>query len=146
MIVDSQGRVRAVLDWEFSLSNPFQMLCSPPRWLIGKRPCDWDADDIKNYEIHLRLFLEELEVVEDNEQNDIRLSTYVRSSWNSGQFWFHELVFDIQTPEYTPWKEITKIVELPAVPLIAQHTFTIRKMIQLRLYNVKKKLVSCTQT
>lgn len=38
-------KIVGVIDWEWAYAGPYQLLFSPPRWLLLKRPDDWDAKD-----------------------------------------------------------------------------------------------------
>jgi hypothetical protein len=38
-------KIVAVVDWEWAYAAPYQMLYSPPRWLLIKKLIRWDDED-----------------------------------------------------------------------------------------------------
>lgn len=61
-------KIVAVLDWEWSYAAPYQMLFSPPRWLLIKKPYDWTAEDLSRYKVLLKKFVKILEKEENRER------------------------------------------------------------------------------
>lgn len=55
-------KVVAVVDWEWSYSGPYQMLCSAPRWLLPQRPNYWSCEDerLQRYMRYLDIFIDAL--------------------------------------------------------------------------------------
>ncbi|KAL9629378.1 MAG: hypothetical protein Q9164_006908 [Protoblastenia rupestris] len=108
MLVDEKFNITAVIDWEWSYSAPKQMLYSPPRWLIVRRPMHWNtrapwadicsARYIECFDIFVKILAEE----EDNRvqkrpdgkrgRDGDRLSRLMSDSMKSGILWFHELL------------------------------------------------------
>lgn len=90
-------RIAAVIDWEFTYSAPAEFSLSPPWWLILTAPDDWKEgldDWAAHYEPKLATFLRALEAKEKQfieqgrlKASDIMLSTRMRESWESGNFW-----------------------------------------------------------
>lgn len=50
-------KIVAVLDWEWAYAPPFQMLYSPPRWLLIKKPSNWSDEDLHRYRKPLDLLI-----------------------------------------------------------------------------------------
>lgn len=96
VLMNQDDNIAAVIDWEFSHSAPAEFLHSPPWWLLLQAPEDWRAgldDWVAKYEPRLATFLRALESRERQsihegllKKSDI-LSTRMRESWESGQFW-----------------------------------------------------------
>ena len=87
MIVDDDYNILAIIDWEFCYAAPSSFLESPPTWLIGSEPFEWEG--IQEYERRLQMFLELLEDEENAAGLDCRLSTSMRRSWADGTFWYN---------------------------------------------------------
>ncbi|KAF7715954.1 Uncharacterized protein PECH_004623 [Penicillium ucsense] len=109
VIVDSNDRVCGVLDWEFTYAAPLEYTYAPPWWLLIEKPEYWEAgldDWARVYEQRLQVFLRKMAEREDaciaNGQmtEDHRLSTHMRQSWDTGDFWIayacqHSFAFDL---------------------------------------------------
>ncbi|KAL1854300.1 hypothetical protein Plec18170_005064 [Paecilomyces lecythidis] len=89
-------KVVGVIDWEFTYAAPAEFVYSPPSWLLLERPEYWSQgldDWTEVYEKRLAVFLQELQNQEQlaigrgrlNEEN--RLSSFMKESWESGDFW-----------------------------------------------------------
>ncbi|KAI8943305.1 hypothetical protein NX059_001325 [Plenodomus lindquistii] len=95
MLADPETyKIHAIIDWEFTHAMPAQFSYDAPWWLILKGPDMWlehysMQQFIDNYEPKLKQFLAALERVEARlEPTEPKLSTRMRESWASGQFWF----------------------------------------------------------
>ncbi|EED11693.1 hypothetical protein TSTA_108770 [Talaromyces stipitatus ATCC 10500] len=92
----NQKQVVGAIDWEYTYSAPLEFVYSAPFWLLLELPEYWPEglDDWTNiYETRLVTFLR---VLEEREKvalergllaEEQRLSTYMRDSWESGDFW-----------------------------------------------------------
>ncbi|KAH9861673.1 hypothetical protein J1614_011426 [Plenodomus biglobosus] len=94
MLADPETlKVNAILDWEFTHAMPAQFTYDPPWWLILKGPDIWLGSYnmeafLARYEPRLEQFLRAFERVEARSPpTEPRLSTQMRESWKSGQFW-----------------------------------------------------------
>lgn len=95
--MDKNHQIAAVVDWEFTYSAPAEFSFSPPWWLLLKAPDDWPTgldDWAAQYERRLATFLRALEAKERQfieqgrlKESEMMLSTRMRKSWDSGQFW-----------------------------------------------------------
>src|SRR5947207_1359602 len=82
------------VDWEWAGAAPYQMLCSPPRWLLFKPPIDWESTQqsklIERYmacfQVFLRVLQEEEERNREYVQTSERMSSLMRSAMNDGKF------------------------------------------------------------
>ena len=108
MLVDENFNITAVLDWEWSYSAPKQMLHSPPRWLIIRRPMHWDtrapwedscsARYLECFTIFVKILAEEEEIraktwpLSKRRRDGDRLARLMSESLESGILWFHELL------------------------------------------------------
>ena len=108
MLVDEYFNITAVLDWEWSYSAPKQMLHSPPRWLIIRRPMHWDtrapwgdscsARYLECFDIFIKILAEEEDIrakrwpLSKTEKDGNRLARLMSDSLKSGILWFHELL------------------------------------------------------
>lgn len=89
-------QVVGVVDWEFTYSAPVEFSHSPSYWLLLEQPEYW-SDGIEawaaEYERRLPVFLKILIECENSaiERGRLtegqRLSTPMRQSWDSGDFW-----------------------------------------------------------
>ena len=96
VLVDENECVTGVVDWEFTYSAPVEFSYAPPWWLLLKKPEEWPKgldDWCIEYDKALPAFLEALRKCEDEAIRkkqlvyDQRLSTRMRDSWDSGDFW-----------------------------------------------------------
>ncbi|KAJ5972672.1 uncharacterized protein N7479_002590 [Penicillium vulpinum] len=96
VLVDEAESITGVVDWEFTYTAPAEFSYTPPWWLLLQKPEDWPngLDDwCTEYEKHLQTFLGAMRQVEDEAiQNKRlvegqRLSSRMRDSWQSGDFW-----------------------------------------------------------
>ncbi|KAL4964163.1 phosphotransferase family protein [Aspergillus stella-maris] len=138
-------KIVAVLDWEWAYAAPFQMLYSPPRWLLLKKPFDWDDVDISRYCELLKVFVT---ILEEEEQKKGRchsspsLGFLMQRSMEDGTFWFHELIHScFESPDSTAWAYIRQFIPgldccVPVLPAEVQN-FVNNKMEQLKQYNVE---------
>lgn len=103
-------KIVAVLDWEWAYAAPFQMLYSPPRWLMIKKPLSWELEDAQRYHTLFETFVKIL-AEEENKRADIRhepsMASLMEESMNDGKFWFHELVYScFESPDNRAWNAI----------------------------------------
>ncbi len=148
-------KIVAVVDWEWAYAAPYQMLYSPPRWLLIKKPIHWDVDDLPHvsylsqYKSQFQKFVQILEEEESQRAQDVastlsgeRMSSLMRQSMDDGKFWFHELVYSsFESADNPAWVAIREIIpnldELAAVSDTESNAFVNNKMEQLRLYDVE---------
>ncbi|OBT80281.1 hypothetical protein VF21_00578 [Pseudogymnoascus sp. 05NY08] len=148
-------KIVAVLDWEWAYTAPYQMLYSPPRWLLIKKPIHWDVEDLPHisylsqYKSQFQIFVKILEEVESQREQDMgttltgeKMSSLMRKSMNDGKFWFHELVYScFESADNPAWSAIREIIpnldELLGISENELDAFIDDKMEQLRLYNVE---------
>ncbi|OBT85240.1 hypothetical protein VE02_05213 [Pseudogymnoascus sp. 03VT05] len=148
-------KIVAVLDWEWAYTAPYQMLYSPPRWLLIKIPIHWDAEDLPHisylsqYKSQFQIFVKILEEVESQRERDVgttltgeKMSSLMRKSMDDGKFWFHELVYScFESADNPAWSAIREIIpnldELSGISENELDAFIDDKMEQLRLYNVE---------
>lgn len=98
MLVDPETmEIKAVLDWEFTNAMPAQFSHDPPWWLLLADPASFVdrgalAEFRDLYVPRMEQFLRALTSVEDEDPRadpkEHRLSTRMRRSWETGQFWF----------------------------------------------------------
>ncbi|RHZ58439.1 hypothetical protein CDV55_105911 [Aspergillus turcosus] len=138
-------KIVAVLDWEWAYAAPFQMLYSPPRWLLLKKPFDWDDVDISKYNSLLKMFVNVLEAEEQKRAEGLSMpsmATLMHESMKDGKFWFHELIYScFESPDSRAWTAIRQLLpsidELATVPDPEVELFVNSKMEQLNQYNVE---------
>ncbi|EAW15264.1 phosphotransferase family protein [Aspergillus clavatus NRRL 1] len=126
-------KIVAVLDWEWAYAAPFQMLYSSPRWLLLKKPFDWDD------------FINVLEEEEQKRAEGLSMpsmATLMDESMKDGKFWFHELIYScFESPDSRAWTAIRQLLpsidELATVPGPEVELFLNSKMEQLNQYNVE---------
>ncbi|KAJ6036979.1 hypothetical protein N7540_001258 [Penicillium herquei] len=96
ILMDDSDNIAGVIDWEFSYTAPVEYTYAPPWWLLLKKPEDWSQgieDWCTRYEKVLPVFLEAMRKCEDEAirknqlSEDQRLSSRMRDSWKSGNFW-----------------------------------------------------------
>ncbi|CAP82925.1 hypothetical protein E8E15_002574 [Penicillium rubens] len=108
VLIDETEKVIGVVDWEFTYTAPVEFTYAPPWWLLLKKPEDWPGgldEWCAEYEKPLQTFLGAMRKCEDeaiqNKQllQSQRLSSQMRDSWQSGNFWImyaarHNFAFD----------------------------------------------------
>lgn len=57
ILVDKEFNIVGLIDWEFCYSGPAIFHQSPPWWIIGRDPFEWDDEDAKNYSERLCILL-----------------------------------------------------------------------------------------
>ncbi|PNY26322.1 Uncharacterized protein TCAP_03752 [Tolypocladium capitatum] len=96
ILVDADHRIVGVVDWEFTYSAPVDFTYSPPWWLLLVMPEEWPRgldDWAATYEPRLKTFLgaieaKEREFIEQGRLDESQvLSTHMRRSWETGDFW-----------------------------------------------------------
>ncbi|KAF7716911.1 Uncharacterized protein PECH_000697 [Penicillium ucsense] len=98
VIVDKAKKVVGVVDWEFTYTAPVEFTHAPPWWLLLEKPEYWTKgldDWCAQYEKRLQIFLQAMMDCEEhayltrNErlEESQRLSSRMRHSWESGDFW-----------------------------------------------------------
>ncbi|KAJ5215220.1 uncharacterized protein N7498_001627 [Penicillium cinerascens] len=98
VMVDKAERVVGVVDWEFTYTAPIEFTHAPPWWLLLEKPEYWTKgldDWCAHYERRLQIFLQAMMDCEEdayqtrNEplEESQRLSSWMRHSWESGDFW-----------------------------------------------------------
>lgn len=138
-------KIVAVLDWEWAYTAPFQMLYSPPRWLLLKRPFDWEDEDVSKYNYLLNVFtnvLDEEQQKRAESRSMPSMATLMRESMKDGRFWFHELVYScFEAPDSRAWLALRQLLpsidELVTVAGPEVEQFVNSKMEQLKQYNVE---------
>lgn len=96
VLLDQFLKIVGVVDWEFTYAAPVEFSYSPPWWLLIEKPEYWPEgleDWCCEYERRLQTFLRAMIHCEDEdiEQGRLkecqRLSSLMRDSWESGDFW-----------------------------------------------------------
>ncbi|KGO66665.1 Aminoglycoside phosphotransferase [Penicillium italicum] len=96
VLVDVDLNIAGVVDWEFTYTAPVEFTQAPPWWLLLEKPEYWPKgldDWCIEYEKRLQTFLEAMIDCEEEairkEQlvGSQRLSSAMRRSWESGDFW-----------------------------------------------------------
>lgn len=138
-------KIVAVLDWEWAYTAPFQMLYSPPRWLLLKRPFDWEDEDVSKYNSLLRMFTNVLEEEQQKRAESCSMpsvAALMRESMEDGRFWFHELIYScFEAPDSRAWLALRQLLpsidELATVAGPEVELFVNSKKKQLNQYNVE---------
>ncbi|KAH8424173.1 uncharacterized protein LDX57_001928 [Aspergillus melleus] len=108
---DKDLKIVAIIDWEWAYIAPYQMLFSPPRCLLIKRPSNWDQADIARYKVLAERFTKILEEEDNKRLVKTSMGLLMQQSIDNGQFWFHELVYScFGFPEDTAWSGIRDIL------------------------------------
>ncbi|KAJ5458290.1 hypothetical protein N7475_009678 [Penicillium sp. IBT 31633x] len=110
VMVDEAERVVGVVDWEFSYTAPVEYSHAPPWWLPLEKPEYWTRgldDWCAEYEPRLQIFLEAMldceehafKIWKERPEESQRVSTRMRQSCDSGDFWImyaarNNFVFD----------------------------------------------------
>jgi len=98
MLLNDAGDVVAPIDWEFTYAAPTQFALDPPWWLLLNVPEMWHTnieDWASVYEARLSTWLRAMAKAEDSAVagargiGGVRLSTYMRESWETGRFWLN---------------------------------------------------------
>lgn len=97
ILVDKNLQITAVLDLEFTNAMPPQFAYDPPWWLLLVGAEMWlergnaMEDFVRLYAPRMEQFLRAMEQAEAGRKEDGApcLSSLMRDSWNSGQFWFN---------------------------------------------------------
>ncbi|KAH6716202.1 hypothetical protein BKA61DRAFT_631645 [Leptodontidium sp. MPI-SDFR-AT-0119] len=78
-------KIVGVIDWEWAYAGSYQLLFSPPRWLLLKRPDAWGGKD-------------------KNSMPD-------RQSMADDKFWFNELIYSsFDGPDSMPWVQLRAMI------------------------------------
>jgi len=139
-------KIVAVLDWEWSYAGPYQLFCSPPRWLVFDRPNQWGEEDerLQRYSKYLDIFIQALEKEELDTSPVIapmeeRLSTMMKKQ-TGGQMWFHHIILEgFNGPTCVPFQKLRAAVAdfdqlVAAIPEGDVHEFVKTKMQHLNEY------------
>ncbi|KAJ5930981.1 hypothetical protein N7466_006474 [Penicillium verhagenii] len=95
-LVNEAGIIVGVVDWEYTYTAPVEFNYAPPWWLLLCKPESWDRgldDWCTEYTKALQTFLEAMKQCEDELvrngklRDGQRLSSQMRDSWQSGDFW-----------------------------------------------------------
>lgn len=141
-------KIVAVLDWEWTYAAPAQMLFSP-RWLLIKKPFNWDAADITRYEGLSEKFASMLEEEELRRSEVVQtgaripsLADMMRATLRDGTFWFHELVYScFESPDTPAWTSLRALyphlLQRGAAVDDEVDAFVEAKMSELERYNVE---------
>ncbi|PQK17141.1 hypothetical protein BB8028_0007g03400 [Beauveria bassiana] len=97
ILLDANLQINGVIDWEFSYAAPNEFTFAPPWWLLLEQPEHWKQgidDWSEKYEARLTTFLKAMADCEDVmiasgqlQEGGERLSSKMRESWASGDFW-----------------------------------------------------------
>lgn len=91
ILVDENDEIIGAIDWEFTYVGPTQFVLDAPWWLLLDVPEMWDngiEDWASVYERRLETWVSAMEEVEkDIDPSSLRLSAYMRESWETGRFW-----------------------------------------------------------
>jgi hypothetical protein len=154
ILVDPETfQITAVLGWEFTNAMPAQFTYDPPWWFLGAPPMHWiDKNDFDSFMIwyghKLELFLGSLERAENDDGaaaagesrdvSEIALSTRMRRSWESGQFWFDYATLKSDVVDGTYWIALHKrnegYRELEGLAREVMEAFVQRKMKEFLAY------------
>jgi hypothetical protein len=157
------------IDLEWTYAAPYQMLYSPPRWLLLWNPCRWaeipglmDSFKLK-FEIFHKILVEEeskrivsaktetesceqgiLEVKIEHPALQESMSSLMRRSMEDGKFWYHELIresFDFDHKFL--WEQIAESSTVSSddleIPQEEIDSFVAAKMAELRHYEVENE-------
>ncbi|KAF2153547.1 hypothetical protein K461DRAFT_241127 [Myriangium duriaei CBS 260.36] len=141
----------AMPDWGWSYAAPWQVFCSPPRWLAGEEPKYFDDEGMARYERLLAVFLKELSREEERRYGNgkvgvegecsLLLSTSMHTSYTTSHFWLIESLLTPIAYSTTPWQRlITRYPYLETLrpPDPAEvSAYADKKMEQLRVYEAE---------
>ena len=92
-IADERGRIKAVIDFEFTNAMPVQFACDVPAWLL---PPEWPYEQLNDEflalvqpKVYRFICAVEKREATLNCATQPSLSEKMRKSWQSGQFWFN---------------------------------------------------------
>ncbi|KAB8343061.1 hypothetical protein FH972_022655 [Carpinus fangiana] len=113
ILLSKNDRIVGLIDWEFVYAAPPSFTNSPPWWLMMDEPEYWPADRTawpELYERQLVIFLRCLKAKEDEKsvKEAERLSTAMRQSWDTGDFWIDYMVRRPWAFDTIYWREIDK--------------------------------------
>lgn len=95
ILLNKSDKIIAVIDWEFTYAAPTQFSLDPSWWLLLDVPEMWHTDIgdfAKIYDERLKSWLRAMEKAEetaDTSLNGIKLSKYMKESWETGRFWLN---------------------------------------------------------
>lgn len=93
ILVNDSYDIVAIIDLEFTYAAPASFLCSPPWWLTGTEPFEWNKEDEQDFEVKLKMFLIELEEEETARgEAGHTLSNLMRRCMDDGTFWYNMAV------------------------------------------------------
>ncbi|KAK8247831.1 hypothetical protein HDK77DRAFT_210593 [Phyllosticta capitalensis] len=81
--------ILAIIDLEFTYAAPASFLGSPPWWIVGTEPFEWDDEDKKDYGVKVDMFIDELEKEEKSRKVEQTHSQFMRQCWSDGSFWYN---------------------------------------------------------
>ncbi|POS74666.1 phosphotransferase [Diaporthe helianthi] len=91
IMVDDKDNIIGAIDWEFAYVGPTQFVLDAPWWLLLDVPEMWDQgieEWASVYEKRLKTWLLAMEQAEEDiRPASLRLSAYMRESWETGRFW-----------------------------------------------------------
>lgn len=117
VLVDEAENIVGVVDWEFTYTAPAEFTHAPPWWLLLRKPEDWPEgldDWCAEYEKSLQRFLEAMRKCEDEAIQNKRLvegqriSSRMRDSWKSGDFWIMYAARNNFAFDAIYWKKIDR--------------------------------------
>lgn len=115
ILLSKTDRIIGVVDWEFVYAAPQGFTSSAPWWLLMDQPEYWPEDRgpwIDAYTAQLNIFLRCLEAKENEAlrqgrmRDDERLSTSMRRSLDTGDFWLYYMVRRPWAFDAIYWREI----------------------------------------
>lgn len=91
IMIDDNDDIIGAIDWEYAYVGPTQFVLDAPWWLLLDVPEMWDNGIeawASIYERRLETWLSAMEQAEEDIRPDsLRLSAYMRESWQTGRFW-----------------------------------------------------------
>ncbi|KAL5331602.1 hypothetical protein ACEPPN_001136 [Leptodophora sp. 'Broadleaf-Isolate-01'] len=112
-------KIVGVIDWEWAYAGSYQLLFSPPRWLLLKRPDAWGGKDKNSMPDRFVRALEEEEkrrrggelAAMTQEGAAQELSNLMRQSMADDKFWFNELIYSsFDGPDSMPWVQLRAMI------------------------------------
>lgn len=89
ILVDDDYNFCAIIDWEFCYAAPRSFLTSPPEWIIGLEPFEWNKDELQEFDRCLGVFLEVLREEETAGQYTNNLSDSMEKHRIDETFWLN---------------------------------------------------------